>query len=131
MQTEQIKVVNNFGERVRQLRIQKGMSQIELGKVTDTHHTQIGRYELGKARPNSKTLKLLADALDVSTDYLFDGIEEDAVVVDFKDKELLYMFSEIENFCDEDKKVLKSVIEAYIKKNQHEQVSNRKLTSTR
>ena len=55
--------------------------------------------------------------------------KEDALVVDFKDKELLYMFSEIENFCEDDRKALKNVIAAYIKKNQHEQVSNKQLVS--
>ena len=101
-----------------------------MGKIIGVRSTHIGRYERGESKPTAKYLKLLADTLDVSTDYLYDGVEENAVVVDLKDRELLNMVAEVENFCEEDKRALKNILATYIKKNQHEQVSNQQLTAS-
>ncbi|PJB15949.1 MAG: transcriptional regulator, partial [Flavobacteriales bacterium CG_4_9_14_3_um_filter_32_8] len=32
-----------FGERLKEARIEKGLSQTELGKLAGVHYTQIGR----------------------------------------------------------------------------------------
>ena len=81
--------VTTFGERLKLLRIQKGLSQTELGNAVDTHYSQIGRYERGQAKPSADGLKFLAEQLGVSTDYLYDGIEEDAAIADLEDRNFL------------------------------------------
>ena len=55
--------VTTFGERLKLLRIQKGLSQTELGNAVDTHYSQIGRYERGQAKPSADGLKFLAEQL--------------------------------------------------------------------
>jgi len=113
-----------FGARLRKLRAEKSLSQGELAKLVDVHYNNISRYERGESRPTAKALKALANALDVSTDYLYDGVEEDAAVANLKDKELLAMFAEIENFPDADKEAIKNVIDAFIKRRKHQQLAS-------
>jgi len=114
----------SFAERLKKLRTEKGFSQGDLAKLVDVHYNNISRYERGESKPTAKALKALANALSVSTDYLYDGIAEDAAVADLKDRELLAMFSEIEKFNDEDKRALKNVIDAFIKRKQHKQIAS-------
>lgn len=66
---------NILGERIRELREQAGMSQLELANKLGISRTAIARYEGGVASP-SRRLKVLADALDVSVDYLLNGAGE-------------------------------------------------------
>lgn len=96
------------------MRIQKGISQTELAKRINMHNTHISRYERGESVPSSQALKALADCLGVSTDYLYDGNEEDAAVADFHDRDFLRIFKEAENLEEKDKEVLKILIESFL-----------------
>lgn len=51
-----------------------------------------------------------------------DGADEDAAKVRFEDREFLMMFKEIENLSDEDKFVLKKIVQAFLKKSKIEQI---------
>ncbi|WP_216597408.1 helix-turn-helix domain-containing protein, partial [Pseudomonas protegens] len=79
--------ITGFAERLRSLRKQKNLSQTELGQLAELHYTHIGRYERGTSRPSGDTLKRLADALDVSSDYLLEGASDDAAKAKFEDRE--------------------------------------------
>lgn len=59
-----------LGERIRQLRLSRNMSQADLGKILNVSNVSVSGYENGTREPDSKTLKLLATTFDVSTDYL-------------------------------------------------------------
>ena len=107
---------NSFAERLRTLRKQKNLSQTELGKLADLHYTHIGRFERGISRPSGDTLKRLSDVLDVSSDYLLGGSTEDAAKARFEDRELLRQFQEVENLSDEDKTVVKTLLDAFLTK---------------
>ena len=103
----------SFGERLKQLRVQKGLSQTELGNLVKIHYTQIGRYERGLSKPSAEALSLLADCLGVSSDFLYEGETEDAAIADFEDKELLLMFKKTEKLDLEDKEVVKKFLNAF------------------
>jgi transcriptional regulator with XRE-family HTH domain len=107
---------SDFSERLRSLRKQKNLSQTELGKLAGLHYTHIGRFERGISRPSGDTLKRLADALDISSDYLLDGSNEDAAKAKFEDRELLRQFQEVEHLPDEDKTVVKKLLDAFLTK---------------
>jgi len=109
-------ISEGFAERLRALRKQKNLSQTELGKLADLHYTHIGRFERGASRPGSDTLKRLADALDVSSDYLLEGATDEAAKARFEDRELLRQFQEIEHLPDEDKIVIKTLLDAFLTK---------------
>ena len=56
--------------RLRPLRKQKRLSQEELGKMIGVTKGTISTYESGDREPPLKTLIKIADALDVSLDWL-------------------------------------------------------------
>jgi transcriptional regulator with XRE-family HTH domain len=105
-----------FADRLRALRKQKNLSQTELGKLAGLHYTHIGRFERGTSRPSGDTLKRLADALEVSSDYLLDGSTEEAAKAKFEDRELLRQFQEVEHLPEEDKAVVKKLLDAFLTK---------------
>ena len=63
---EEIKNTN----RLRELRIEKGLSQRELAAKTNIQQANISRWEAGLVVPNVMDVWLLADFFDVSVDYL-------------------------------------------------------------
>lgn len=109
---------DGFPERLRRLRKQKGLSQSQLGQRVDVHYTHIGRYERGVSRPAADTLKRLADALDVSGDFLLEGAFDDAAKAHFDDRELLRQFQAVEKLPDEDKAVVKRLLDAFLTQKQ-------------
>ncbi len=59
-----------LGERLKQLRQERGWSQADLAAKVGTDPGQISRYENGKMTPSAEAVVRVAEVLDVSTDYL-------------------------------------------------------------
>jgi len=59
-----------FADKLRQARQLRKLSQEELGKLTGVSRRSVISWEMGEATPRSRTLRELADALQVSVDYL-------------------------------------------------------------
>ncbi len=62
-------------DRLKAIREQRGLSQRELARMCGLGETQINKYETGLSDPNIESLKLMAENLDISSDYLL-GITE-------------------------------------------------------
>ena len=60
----------DFGQNMMLLRKKKKLSQAALGKVIGTSGDVIGRYERGDIKPSVEVVTKIADALEVSIDYL-------------------------------------------------------------
>jgi transcriptional regulator with XRE-family HTH domain len=54
---------NLDGEKLRRARVAAGLEQKPLAQLVGTDPAEISRYETGKADPNPKRLKQLADAV--------------------------------------------------------------------
>lgn len=59
-----------FGQNMMLIRKQKKLSQAALGKTIGTSGDVIGRYERGDIKPSVEVVAKIADALEVSIDYL-------------------------------------------------------------
>ncbi len=112
-------------DRLRQLRKQRNLSQTELGKLVDLHYTHVGRYERGASRPTADALGRIGEALGVSGDYLMEGANEDAARAHFEDRELLRQFQEVEGLPEEDKFVVKKLLDAFLTKKQIQRLAAR------
>jgi transcriptional regulator with XRE-family HTH domain len=107
----------SLGTRIRELRLQKRLKQAELGAIVGLTYVQIGRYEIGKAKPAADMLSKLAKALDTTADYLVnEDVDDPAITAQLTDRELLKQFKEVEQFSAEDKQVVKIFIDAFITK---------------
>ena len=63
-----------IGERLRRLRLERGLSQRDLS-ARGISYAYISRIEAGARQPSVKALRLLAQKLGVSPDYLETGVE--------------------------------------------------------
>lgn len=60
----------DFAQRLRELRLLKGLSQKELGKALGVSNSTISMYERGEREPDFDTLDLIADFFNVDVAYL-------------------------------------------------------------
>jgi transcriptional regulator with XRE-family HTH domain len=93
---------NKFGTRLKELRLEKGVTQEELSNITGISFPTISRYENGKRdEPGLSILKKFANYFDVSIDYLTG--DSDIRDKDFTPNEIAKIFNDL---GDSEKKIL-------------------------
>ncbi len=60
-----------FGDRVRELRQEAGLSQEELAHKAGIHRTYLGGIERGERNPSLKNIAAITEALGISLSRLF------------------------------------------------------------
>jgi transcriptional regulator with XRE-family HTH domain len=107
-----------LSEKIVQLRKEKRWTLVDLSKVIGISPNNINRYENEKTQPSLEVIKKLAEAFNVSTDYLlFDEAPRenrfhifDPVLVEFLEK--------AEALPEEDKSLVRGLLQAVLIKNQ-------------
>ena len=103
-----------FGERLKQLRKDKGWTQKQLGNKIGVTYAQLNKYEGGTNAPPLDKLHSLASALGTTIDYLVTGnLSED---IPFHNTRLIQRFRELEGFEPEDQETVIKLIDAMIVK---------------
>jgi DNA-binding XRE family transcriptional regulator len=100
--------------RLTQLRNQKNLFQAELAKIVGVHYNYICRYGRGNSKPSTKVLKSWPMFLVSPAIILSKASTQDAARADFKDRELLRIFLDIERVENEDKMIINKFNEAFI-----------------
>ena len=103
----------SLGARIIQLRKHAGWTQQALADAVAIHVNQIKRYEAGSAQPSVEALKRLARAFAVSSDALLFEDGERAPSDDLK-----LQFEAVSRFDDEEKQVIRSLLDGMIIKHQ-------------
>jgi transcriptional regulator with XRE-family HTH domain len=67
-------ILDKFGKRVRDERLQRGLSQEELAEKAELHRTYIGMIERGEKNITLINIEKIAKALVITVDELFKGI---------------------------------------------------------
>jgi transcriptional regulator with XRE-family HTH domain len=67
------KTLRQFGKRIRQYRLARGLSQEELAEKANLHRTYIGAVERGERNASLKSILRIAKALEVSLEEVFKG----------------------------------------------------------
>ena len=62
--------MGSFGSRLKQLRIEKDLTQTELGNQFNVHKGSVSNWENDNRFPDGQQLTKIADFFDVSIDYL-------------------------------------------------------------
>lgn len=109
-------MIMSFEKRLRDARLQKGLSQSQLGLEVGVHYTQIGRYESKGVKPAGDVLSKIATALGVTSDFLISGTANDMADATLSDKELLQQFKKAEQLPRDKKNILIEFVEAFILK---------------
>jgi transcriptional regulator with XRE-family HTH domain len=91
----------NFGSRLKSIRTDKNIKREVLASMIGTSSAIIGRYERNERTPSIDIAKKIAEALNVSLDFL---AGDSSVLV--KDKEVLLRIEEISNLSEEKKKYI-------------------------
>lgn len=99
----------SFGENVASARKQKGFSQDELAKKVGTISVTIGRYERNEIKPSIDIATKIADALDMSLDYLVGN--SDAVL----EKSLVKKITDIQKLPEDDKICIHKMLDAFLR----------------
>lgn len=100
----------NIAKIIADLRKGKGWSQADLAKKTDISQVMVGKYERGDAIPSIEVAQKIAQALEVSLDYLVgEGTNSKF------DKMTLMRIEEIERLDGDRKKTLFDVIDTFVR----------------
>lgn len=94
-------MLEHFGEKVRGLRLEKGISREELcGDEAELFVRQLARIELGQSIPSLAKVIFIAKALEVSVGYLTDGAN---LELPKRYKELKYLILRTPTYMDDGK----------------------------
>lgn len=99
----------NLGDNMMLLRKKKGVSQAELGKTIGTSGDVVGRYERGDITPSIDVVSKIADALDVSIDYL---VGKTDILLD---KTVLKRMLDIQKLSDKDRELILFTLDALLR----------------
>jgi len=100
----------NISKVISDLREDKGWSQTDLANKSEVSRVMIGKYERGEAIPSIEAAKKIADALDVSLDYLV-GEGKNASF----DKKTVERIEEIQTLDLSTKNILFNLIDTYLR----------------
>lgn len=100
----------NIGLKITELRKQKSWSQTDLAKKIDVSRVIIGRYERNEAAPSIDVAKRMADAFEVSLDYLVGEGQNTAF-----DKKILNRIQEIQSMSPDFRNQFFSIIDSVIR----------------
>jgi transcriptional regulator with XRE-family HTH domain len=103
-----------IGERIKELRTQKGMTQQELAQIIGITYTSISYWESGKSKPDIFQIQKLADYFNVTIDYIYGKDNDDLESKLQNDKELRTLFRKAVDLNDEKKGKLNNILKASI-----------------
>lgn len=98
------------GKIIAERREQLELSRSQLAKQTGSSHVMIGKYERDDAVPSLEVARKIADALDVSLDYL--AGKDSAKKLNSQN---LQRLAELELLAGDKKKILYDLIDTYIR----------------
>lgn len=103
-----------IGNRIKELRKSKKMSQSELGKFIGVSQTTVTAWENGRAEPSSSYVAKLATFFNVSTDYLLGRKTPDNNDIDLDRAIDNAMSFDGKPVTDHDRKMMKQLWKAYM-----------------
>jgi len=103
-------------EKIKKLRKQHKLSQAELAEKIGSHTGHISRLENGRYQPSIELLKKMAQALEVTTDYLLDESDDNLTTVNIQDKNLAERIRMLDSLEQDERDALLKIIDALLTK---------------
>ncbi len=104
-----------LGQKIKEARLQKGLTQEELGKLVGLQKSAIAKYENGRVvNIKRSTLQKLAKALDLrGSDLIIESNPKEAATLHARvlmDSELMLSIEQYYELSDEKKKMVRDLI---------------------
>ncbi len=104
-----------LGQKIKQARLEKGLTQEELGKIVGLQKSAIAKYENGRVvNIKRSTLQKLAKALDLrGSDLIIESNPKEAATLHARvlmDSELMLSIEQYYELSDEKKKMVRDLI---------------------
>ena len=101
--SKQILDTKEIGQRIKELRIKRGMDQLQLGKIIGIGRSQVSNIELGRRNINLNQLKILADYFNVSFETLGFQSEDKIETIDLLERaKLIFLNENVDNETKQD-----------------------------
>jgi transcriptional regulator with XRE-family HTH domain len=113
-----------LGDRIKQLRQQRGWSQAQLSNKLNVHQKQISGYERGIHSPSIELLVRMAELFNVSLDYIAFDNREEKNIIPIADRELMQAVQQIDQLSAEDRATIKAVLNTFIVKNRFQRLAS-------
>ncbi len=104
-----------FGNRLKEIRKRRGVSQVELARRLGLHQSLISQYECGYLRLHGALLVRLAQALDTTPDEILTATPA-ATPEPPLDRRFLRRLKHVEKLSAHQKKLLLGTIDAFLSK---------------
>jgi transcriptional regulator with XRE-family HTH domain len=109
-------MLKQFGENLKRLRTERGISQEEMAKKIKVHANHLSRYERGLSAPSIEVVEKMAKLLDVSIDELVFGSVSERMEKNIADRELLTIFQKVQKLEPQQLFAVKDFVSAYLLK---------------
>lgn len=96
-----------FQTKIKELRINSGLTQQELAKKLNCSQSTITMWENGKRQPDIETLEVIADLFNVDMNFLVGTSDNTTMILDSNQFELLSLFDQLN---DSGKKLILNTI---------------------
>lgn len=106
--------------RLRELRIEKGLLQSDISKIINKGERTVGFYETGERDMNTETLAILSDFFNVSIDYLLGKSNiRNPEKINVNDADIAFA-SGIKGLNETNKMIIKNTLEALLAKQEQD-----------
>ncbi|XJZ27514.1 helix-turn-helix domain-containing protein [Bacillota bacterium Lsc_1132] len=97
-----------IGERIRNIRKEKGLSQEKLADIANLHTTYIGQLERGEKNATLESIEKVANALEISLEDLFRSIRPNP---DSQEYTLTQIITRLQTRSIEDQKIILKLLD--------------------
>ncbi len=108
----------NIAEKIKTIKKEKHISQAQLVEKVNVHVTHISKIETESYTPSVELLKKIADALEVTTDFLIYDKAESVNPMNLYDTSLYKKMKLIDSMANNDKETILNIIDAFTIKKQ-------------
>jgi transcriptional regulator with XRE-family HTH domain len=112
-----------IGSRIKRLRQEKGWSQAQLASKLNTHPKQVSKYERGINLPSTEVLVRMTQIFNVSADFMIFKEHSQKAQRSIADRELVQKLSEIDKLSEQDKAIVKGVLDTFIIKSRFQRLA--------
>lgn len=103
-----------FGDRLREARLQKGLTQEQLARQIGVAKSTLTGYEKGNREPDVFKIKRILEILDIDSDYLLGVSRKSSIDSTIPTDEQIDLLNKISNIDEADKDLLERIIDVIL-----------------